>query len=221
MRLLLVGDGQTTYYLARQFASGGHEVTVVEADASRALLLSRRLRAVVVPGDGTDPGVLERAGARKADAVLALTAHDHENLAICQTAQRRFGVPRTVALVHDPEHEEVFRRLGVTAAVSATGILAQVLEGMAGFGSVANLVHAAGGKVAVGEVVLREGAPAVGRALREFPFPEGALLGCIVRDGEAIVPHGETQLLPGDRLVVIARPDSLGPLVTRLTGEGG
>jgi trk system potassium uptake protein TrkA len=196
-------------------------VTVVDPDPVHALLLSRRLGATVVPGDGTDPVVLERAGARRADAVLALSARDHENLAVCLAARRRFGVSRTVALVNDPEHEEVFRRLGVTAAVSATRILAGVLEGEAGSGGGGTLLHAAGGSVAVGEIALREGSPAAGREVREIPFPEGALLGCVVRDGEAIVPRGETRLLAGDRLLVIARPELHDDLAERLAGPRG
>jgi trk system potassium uptake protein TrkA len=217
--LLLVGEDQTTYYLARQFASQGHEVTVITRDPEQAVGLSRRLRATIVPGDGTDPVVLERAGARRATAVLALSRHDHENLAVCQAAQRRFGVPRTVAVVHDPDHEEVFRRLGVTVAVSATRVLAQVLEGVAGLRSVRSLVHAAAGSVAVSEVEVREGYPAAGRALREFEFPEGALVGCIVRGQEAIVPRGETQIRQGDVLMIMARQELHARVVTLLTGE--
>jgi trk system potassium uptake protein TrkA len=219
MKVLLVGNGATTFHLARQFATRGHGVTVVDPDPAHALLLSRRLEATVIAGDGTDPGVLERAGVRKADAVLALADRDHENLAVCRAAQLRFGVPRTIALVHDPENEEVFRRLGVTAALSATRILAQVVESVAGFASVATLVHAAGGRIAIGEVVLSDSAPVLGQAVRDIPFPDGALLGCVVRDGEAIVPRGDTVLLHSDRLVVIARPDIVGALVSRLSGD--
>lgn len=218
MNVLLVGNGQTTYYLGRQFGVRGHGVTIVDPDPAHALHLSRRLSAVVIAGDGSDPGVLERAGARRADAVLALTPHDHENLAVCQVARKKFGVPRTIALVHDPDHEEVFRRLGVTVAVSATRILAQVMESLAGFGAVASFVHAAGGRIAVTEVVLPEGAPVVGRPLRESPLPGGALLGCILRGGETIVPRGDTVPRAGDRLVAIARPELQAELLGCLLG---
>jgi trk system potassium uptake protein TrkA len=208
VRVLLIGDGSAAWHLARRFDRAGHDVTAVLRDADRAAALAARIRGVVVVGDGTDPGLLERVGARRAEAVLALTAQDHENLSVCLVARRRFGVPRTVALVHDPDHEEVFRRLGVTAAVSATSLVSRALENLAGLGHVASMLFAAEGRVAVSEVVLPEGSPAVDRALRETTLPRGALVGCIFRDGGPLLPRAETRLQPGDRLLLIAPAES-------------
>jgi trk system potassium uptake protein TrkA len=218
VRVLVAGEGPAAYHLVRRLAAAGHEVTVVVRDAADASVLARRVAARVVPGDGTDPVVLERAGARRAGVVLALASRDHENLATCRAAQRLFGVPRTVALVHDPDHEEVFRALGVTATLPATRILAQMVEGATGLGAEASTVLAAGGRLALSEVVLGPGAPAVGRPVRELSLPPGALLACLLREGEAIVPGGETALREGDRLVVVARPELHQGIVAALAG---
>ena len=221
MRVIFVGAGRILYFLARQFASKGHTVTIVTNDQGEAGALSRRIKALVLMGDGSDPGVLEEAGARRADVVLALTARDQDNLAVCQIARRMFQVPRTVGLVNDPENEEVFRRLGVSVAFSATQIIARILEERAGFEEIASLIPVAEGKVTVSEVALRPGSPVADRELQRIEFPEGSLVGGIIREGEVIVPRGSTRLLGGDRLIVISQPDCYDQVLRLLTGEEG
>jgi trk system potassium uptake protein TrkA len=60
MRVIFVGEGKILYFLARQFASKGHTVTIVNSDQGEAGALSRRIKATVMQGDGSDPGVLEK-----------------------------------------------------------------------------------------------------------------------------------------------------------------
>jgi trk system potassium uptake protein TrkA len=219
MRVIVVGAGKLLYYLARQFASKGYVVTLVISDATEALSLSRRVKALVLQGNGSDPHVLEEAGARRADVVVALTAKDQDNLAVCQIAHRMFRVPRTVALVNDPQNEEVFRELGVSVAFSSTQIIARILEERAGFEDIANLIPLAEGRVTISEVALREGAPAANKPLRALTLPEGALVGGILRNGDVIVPRGDTFLRGGDRLIIISRPDCYDRVLRILTGE--
>jgi len=64
-------------------------------------------------GDGSEPAVLEEAGARQADVLISLAPYDPDNLVACQIAQKLFGVPRTLALVNDPDNEAVFQQLGI------------------------------------------------------------------------------------------------------------
>ena len=53
-------------------------------------------------------------------AIRSYYANDEDNLAVCQIAGRLYQVPRTIALVNDPENEEIFQRLDVSVAISAT-----------------------------------------------------------------------------------------------------
>jgi trk system potassium uptake protein TrkA len=218
MRILIVGSGPIVYFLAREFIARHHPVTVVTDGPVEAHNLSRRLKADVLQGDGSDPRVLEDAGARRADALLALTQHDHDNLAICQIAGNMFGIPRTIVIVNDPENEEIFRRLGVSVAISSTTILARILEERMGFEEIYDLFAVSEGNVMVSEVSLRGGEPAADRQLDSLELPKGALIGGIIRDGQVIVPRGGTRLKGGDRLIVIAEPQAHDEVLHLLTG---
>ena len=181
-------------------------------------MLARRLKATVVYGDGSDQELLEEAGGNTADVVLAVTPNDQDNLVICQLAGLRFGVPRTLALVNDPENEMVFRELGI-AAVSTTRILSKLIEQRAGFEEIINLIPIDEGKVNLTEVVLRENAPVIGRSLREIELPDNSLVAYIIRKEQSVVPRGPTVLQVQDRLIVISLPENHGQVLKVLTGS--
>ena len=220
MRCILVGGGKTAYFLARDFISKGYHVTLVVRNGGEATSLSRRVRATVLHGDGSDPELLEEAGARRADVLLALTPHDEDNLVACQLAQRMFGVPRTISVVNDPENESIFQQLGISVAVSSTRIIATLIEEQTTFDAITNLFPVAEGRIVVTEIRLSAEAPAVDRTLQSLNLPEGALIAGILRGETVIVPRGSTQLQRSDRLILVAQPDNYGDALRILMGEG-
>lgn len=219
MKVIIVGSGKVVYFLAKVFLSQGHQPAVVDPDKEECLWLSGQIKALVLHGDGSRPALLEEAGAREATTVLAVTPRDQDNLVICQLAARMFGVPRTLALVNDPENQEVFLRLGVSVAFSTTHIMASLIEEQAGLEEVVNLLPVAQGKVIVTELALRQGLPAVGRSLKELDMPIGSLIGAIIRADQATVPRGNDRLQAEDRLVLISTPESYGPALRCLMGR--
>lgn len=220
MRVIVAGGGRSAYFLARMFLSKGFHVTAVTRDPADAAWLARRLeRAVVVRGDPSAPEVLEDAGAASAEAVVAVTGRDQDNLVIAQLADLRFRVPRVVALVNDPDNEEVFRQLGVRGAFSVSRVLARLIEEQVDFSDLAGLVSLGEGKVNVAELTLAPDAPAVGRALRDLALPEGSLVAGVIRGGEPLVPRGGTVLQEGDRLVLVTLPAHQSRVLRALTGE--
>jgi trk system potassium uptake protein TrkA len=222
MRIILIGGGETIetiYFLTKLFTGRGYRVTIVNPHPSEAQLLSRQVKATVLLGDGSDPGVLEEAGARRADVVLSLTPYDPDNLVACQIAQRVYGVPRTLALVNDPDNELVFRKLGITEVFSATRLIGSLIEGQTVFDEITELFPADEGRLRVTEVVLGESAPAVTRTLQELGLPEGSLVAAIIRDSRVLVPGGDERLRVADRLIIIAQPDLQEQVLKLLAGE--
>jgi trk system potassium uptake protein TrkA len=219
MNTLIVGGGKLVYFLSRTFASKGYQVTIVNRDKTECVWLARHLKATVVYGDGSDPRILEEAQAAGTDAVLAVTPNDEDNLAICQLARLRFNVPKTLALVNDPDNEEVFRKLGVTTAFSTTRLLSNLIEQKAAFEDITSLAPLADGKVNITEVILDEAAPVIGRALTDVGLPPDSLIAGIIRDEQPIIPRGITTLQARDRLIVITLPENHGRVLKMLTGD--
>lgn len=207
MRIIIIGGDKTVYFLARQFVSRHYHVTIINRNAQRSKELSEQTKAIVVLGDGTDIHRLEEAGARRADIVIALTPHDQDNLIACQIAKKFYGVPRTMALVNDPENEPVFEQLGITMAFSATKVIASLIEQQAHFEDITTLMPIAHGRINVTDIRLDADSPSVGKSLAELELSEGSLVACIIRDDEVIVPRGNTHLLVDDHLILISNPE--------------
>ncbi len=219
MRVILIGTDKLTYFLGRRFTSKGYFITIITPDEAISVDLSRRLKATIITGDGSDPKVLQAAGAYEADVLLALTDKDQDNLIACQVAKDRYGVPRTVALVNDPDNREIFEELGVSVAFSATEILASMIEQQTTSTDVLNLVPVTGSGVTITEVLLEESAPAVGKAIKDIALSE-AVVACVVRRGHVITANRRTHLMAGDRVLLISKDDHYGQAQRALTGEG-
>lgn len=222
MRLILIGGGETIetiYFLAKLFARRGHQVTIVNPYPAEAQMLSRRVDATVILGDGSDPAVLEEAGARRADVLLSLTPYDPDNLVACQIAQKLYSVPRTMALVNDPDNEEVFCQLGISLVFSATRVIGSLIEGQTVYDEITHLFPADEGRLHVTEVVLGEGAPAADQCLVDLELPQDSLVICLIRDGQVIVPRGDSRLQVADRLILITQPETQEETLRILTGE--
>ncbi len=219
MKVLLIGGDKTCYYLARRFIAKGYHAVIITRDAEQGRQLARRLQAVVVLGDGTDPQILDEAGVRQCAIVMALLPHDHDNLVACQLAKEMFAVPRTVALVHDPENVDVFRQLGVSVAVSVAGLLGQVIEEQIGYEEIINLAELAHGQLSINEISLLNGAPAIGQYLRDLRLPDQSLIAAVIRDNRALIPRGDTRLQVNDHLLLVTRPDTHSEVLRVLMGD--
>lgn len=218
MKVIIVGGGRTLYFLCRNFTAKGYEVVIVNRNREECVQLARQLSATVICGDGSDAGILRDAGAMGADAVLAITPNDQDNLVICQLASLQFGVPRAVALANDPENAEIFDKLGVSA-FSATHIISSLIEQRASLEQITNLIPVGEGRVNVTELILRPDSPVAGKFLRDIALPENALVGVVIRNGQPIVPRGASQLLEGDRIVLLTLPENHGSVLRAFTGE--
>lgn len=219
MRIVLIGGDETVYFLARQLKQKDHRVTIINRDEYRCRELFRLTDSTVIHGDGSDQSTLEEAGARQADVVLALTPNDQDNLVACQIAQKIFGVPRTIALVNNPENEEIFQKLGVTLAFSSTRIIASMIEQRAAFDDIIRLMPVGEGHVHIADVRLDRQSPAIGKRLADLKLSNHTLIACIIRDEEVIIPRGSNQFQVGDHVLMISKPGHEERDLEILTGE--
>jgi trk system potassium uptake protein TrkA len=218
MKVLIVGEGKTLYFLCRKFTAKGYDVIIVNRDREECIQLARQLKATVVCGDGSDPRILRDAGAMDSDVVLAITPDDQDNLVICQLASLQYGVPRTVALANDPDNATVFEKLGVSA-FSTTHIIGSLIEQRASLEQIINLLPVGEGRVNVTEILLDIRSPVAGKFLKDIDLPKNSLVAVVIRDNLPIVPRGANQLLAGDRVVLITLPENHGHVVKTFTGE--
>ena len=127
--VIVIGGGKVGFYLAHRLLGAGYEVALIEKDRARAASISAQLGSCAcLVGDGDEMAFLATSGIERADVVAAVTGDDEDNLVACQLAKRQFKVPHTVARVNNPSNVQLFQKLGVDVAVSATELILNEID---------------------------------------------------------------------------------------------
>lgn len=208
MYIIIVGAGNVGYYLAKTLLNAGHEVLLIERDKRRCDLLRDEFGEVVMRGRGDEIRIMREAGADRADIVVACTGDDEDNLIISQIAKWYFNVPRTVARINDPRNEAVFQQLGIDATVSSTNIIYHLIEQEIEAGEVIPLAALKRGNIEIVDVELTSRSPVVGKRVRDLPLPPNALIVCIIRQDNAMLPHADMVLEPNDSVITLVSAQS-------------
>lgn len=212
MRVVVAGAGNIGRYLSQDLAKRGHDVTLIDQVADvLAALGGSGLK--VVEGDACSPTVLEAAGVRRADVVVAATGDDEDNLVVSLLAKQEFAVPRVLARVNHPTNEWLFdESWGVDHAVSPPHLLTALVEEDVTAGDLVDLLRLERGAVHLVEVRLDERSHAVGRRIEDLGLPNDLVLVAVVRRGHVVTCRGSTPLAEGDEvlaLVPAGRQDEL------------
>ena len=217
MRVVIVGVGEVGFNTAQMLSREGHRVVAVEQNEALVEHASQQLDALVMQGNGASPKVLREAGIEDSDLLVAVTSTDEVNIVACLAAKAQ-GVARTVARVHSSDYydkKEPFARdlLGIDLVISTEHMAAkEIRESLLVPGAV-NVESFAGGSIDVVEVILKKGSPAVDRPVREVELPEQSLIVGVVRDGEALVPRGDTVLHSRDHIFLVCRQRDVNEVV--------
>jgi trk system potassium uptake protein len=220
VRIIIAGGGKILHFLTKSFLSKGHNVTIIHNDKGYcAKLAKKHPAATVVFGNGTRPEVLEDAGAHYANAILAITLNDPENLIICQIAQKIFQIPKTFARVNDPRNVEIFKKLGVTDVISTAQVISSMIEQKVFLEDIINLTPIEEGQVALLELEVQDSYPIVNKTLAEINITKDAIIGCVLRGEEAIIPRGDTIINTQDKLIILSLPQSQSLVLKALSGR--
>lgn len=206
MLVVIAGGGKIGRTLARILMSRDNEVIIIEQDRRRYQRLTQEFEEAVMFGDATEIFNLERAGIERADVVAAVTGDDEDNIIICQVADHKFHVPKSIARVNNPENQEAFDVLGVGPTVSATTSLLSLIEHEMPAHKLVHLLNLKKENLEIVEVMVEKGSSLATKRIEEISLPTGVLLISILRESEALIPQGSTELLAGDQILAILEP---------------
>src|SRR5918996_1698180 len=200
MFVLVAGGGKVGSNLARTLLRANHEVAIVEQRRDHWEELEEEFEHRAILGDGTELFVLERAGiARPPDLVVAVTGDDEDNMVICQIAKEKYGVEKVIARVNDPRNQEHFDLLDISPTVSATSIILAMIEHEVPEHGLIHLLELRKENLEIVEVQLDANSPCVGKEINRVKLPTGSRLITVMREGEAQMADGNTQLKAGDQ----------------------
>ncbi|OFW65631.1 MAG: hypothetical protein A2Z12_02365 [Actinobacteria bacterium RBG_16_68_21] len=214
-KAFILGSTRLARLTAERLIESGITTVLVDPDADRcADLAARHDRLMVVRGDPTDPAVLRAEGVGSADVVLGLSGWDEVNILGCLVA-KALGVPTAVSRFQRFEYVSLLSGHGIDSGVStrmaaANEILRLVRRGL--IHAVATFQDSAAEAI---EIQVPTHSSAVGRTLTEIGLPKSAIVGGLVRGRSGLIPHGDTVIAGGDRVIAIVLPAAI-PTLERL-----
>ncbi|MFB6121007.1 MAG: TrkA family potassium uptake protein [Halobacteriaceae archaeon] len=206
MYIVIVGAGDIGTPLIEIATAGGNEVVVVERDPAKAEAVATDFDCLVINEDATTKETLEDAGAERADALISTTDQDATNIMVCLLAQD-FEVPNIVSVVHNPNHMNIFRQIGVNTMENPQSLIAEYLYRAVKRPSIVDYMRV-GDEAEVFEIVVGDDAPIAGKTIQEAAEADliaaDMLIVAIERaEGEEpITPRGNTEIHAGDMLTV-------------------
>lgn len=208
--VFLVGGGRISHYLAAILDNMGLRVKVVERSEARCRQFSEaQPRVMVICGDGTDQDLLEEENLAEADAFVALTDRDEDNL-ITSLYAMQLGLPKVIAKCNRQNYAGIARSVGLDSVISPKLVTAnQILQTVRGMqnskGSVMNaLYRIADGKAEAMEFVINSTTRNLGRPLKDLRLKKGVLLGALIHENRIIIPQGTSVLSSGDTVIIVS-----------------
>jgi trk system potassium uptake protein TrkA len=208
-RVMIAGGSEEGLRLGRLLTEHGVACTILDSDRRRCIELAAQLpKALILNADATNLELLEMEGVEGIDGFVALTGSDETNMLISLLAKAS-GARKVISLVHRYEYMRLVSRVGIDASVSARQSTVNAILRYIRRGNVKSVATLKGIDAEAIELQVDAHARIVGVPLTDAEFPEGAVLGAIIREGRIIMPRGRDKVLSGDRVIVFALPDAI------------
>ena len=209
MFVIIVGGGKTGSHLAELLLAEGHRVRVIDRRPEVIEKLKTELPVeTIVRGDGADPKVLINVGVKTADVVASVTGDDEDNLVVSTLARFEFNVRRVIARVNNPKNAWLFTPdMGVDVAINQADLMSKLIAEEMSLGDMMTLVKLRKGQYSLVEEKVHPESLAAGKAVRDLVLPSECVLAAIIRQGDLIIPRGDTVLQPIDEVLAVVRSD--------------
>ncbi len=209
MKIVIVGDGKVGSTIASQLTLEGHDVIVIDNNPSVLTKAGNTMDIFCIEGNGATASVLNQAGVKKANVLIAVTSADEVNM-LCCLLGKKLGAKHTIARVRNPEYFAqmglIKEELGLSMAVNPELSAATEISRLLRFPSAIKIEPFARGRVELVELKIPEHSPLEGMPLWAIykEFQVKILICAVQREDEVIIPGGDFVLKSGDKINITA-----------------
>ena len=213
MKAIIIGAGKVGFSIAQLLSTEDHDVVIIEQSLERQEILEETLDVQVIGGSGSSTSVLEAAGVRSADMLLAVTEFDELNMVACLLG-KKYGVKTTVARVRNPEYLEVkdfdfMEAIGIDLIINPERVTALEIAKIVGHPEAMNVDYYAMGKVQMVELEIKKQSPLVGKKIKELDTALPYNIVCIEHQQKILVPRGDDVLHAGDHIHLMTQTSEM------------
>lgn len=217
MNIIIAGAGELGRLLAAKLSKYAHDIVLIDTDAEILQHINEKLDVRVQTGSCLQVKVLKEAGIKNADAFLALSGEDAVNLMGCRLASK-FGVKKTICRLNSrdcfSERDSITAdSLGIWAVIEPNEECIRKILGVLDSRVVMEEIRFSHPDALISVLEMRQKNFLAGTRIKDLPAPPGILesirIAAIVREKTLLVPHGDTLLVPGDKIYIAGHQDKV------------
>lgn len=217
-KVVIIGAGDVGTSLAFEMQNRNFAVKIVEKNRQKCEELAMQLQKVMVlEGDGTDKDFLIEEELNKMDVVIAVT-DDEENNILVSLLGKALGIKKAVVRINRLSYMSLVSSIGIDVVVSSRLAAVKAILSFIRKGKVLSVTPLKTEDAEVIEAEAVAGSQIIDRPLRDLNFPEGAIIGAVIRGENVIIPKGDTAILPNDKLVIFAMESIVKDIEAYLSG---
>jgi len=209
MKIVVIGAGKVGFNVSRSLSEEQHDVIVIDKNAEVLSTVADRLDVLTVVGNGASAELLEEIGIRTVDILIAVTENDELNMIACMIA-KHCGVPKTVARVRNADYTSPhplllsYGEYGIDLIINPEHLAAQEIFRLIEVPMATDMEYFLGGKLSLIGIKVEERLDIAGKTISELNLNKLTVV-ALIRNGEAIIPNGNTRLLPKDKIFVLGQ----------------
>lgn len=220
MKIVIIGAGKVGYTLAQRLTEEDHDVILVDENSERIDLIRSYLEAMLMVGNGANPGLLMDIGMEDTELFVAVTDRDEVNLLSCYIA-KQLGATQTIARVRAKEYilqnnNPALASLGLNLIINTEMVTANEVMQIIKMPNALDVENFANGKVRLLEIKARDNEDMLGKRIRDLEIPDKVLIGGIFRHGRMIIPNGDDALQMLDNVFFLGERKAIEGLEEKL-----
>jgi len=219
MNIIICGAGAVGYSIAKQLSAQDHSITIIDQSSDFIQKINESLDVKGMVGMATYPSVLEKAGAKDADMIIAVTRNDETNMIVCQIAHSIFNISKKIARLRtqeylDPKYGKLFSKtnLPIDVIISPELEVAKSLQRKLEAPGALDSVPFANDKIRMLEIAIDKNCPIanvqLNKLTKAFPDLEANILG-VIRNGKFIILKKEDKMTVNDKAYVVINSSQL------------
>jgi trk system potassium uptake protein TrkA len=215
MYIVIMGGGRVGLRLASSLVTVGLDVTLIENDSDLCSNAASELDAMVICGNGTDIKTLLEANIADADVFVAATGNDEANLLSCILV-KDYKIPKVIARVSNPDHDEAFRKIGIDIVVSPELTAAGYLEKLITRPKIADLIVIGKGNAELLELSVNN-SKIFGKKIGDLSPTEDYIIAALHKNGEIKIPKDGMMLKEGNRISILVKTHAIKAVTKKFT----
>jgi trk system potassium uptake protein TrkA len=214
MKIIIVGCGRLGSGLAGNLTAKGHAVTVIDIEPEAFAHLNAGFGGNKLTGIGFDKEVLEQAGIRRADAVVACTNSDEANALIGRISRNIYRVPKVISRLYDPRKAELYKTLGIQTISTTSWGIEHATE-LLSYNQLDNVMSIGNGQVQLLRLEIPE--LMIGRPVGELAVTAECQVVALSRENKTFIPTMGTAMKKHD-VVYLAIMDAYAARLKSMLG---